>query len=110
MDKEKFYFKKGKKEKNSSTPNPKHKISKKNFLRNLIRDKAVGSSKTSREKRKRKRDQLVQSGVRVEIEQRKKKKRRKEKRRKNDATREGRGGRLNGIPRGKALILLLSRF
>lgn len=52
----------------------------------------------------------MQSGVRVEIEQRKKKKRRKEKRRKNDATREGRGGRLNGIPRGKALILLLSRF
>lgn len=86
MDKEKFYFKKGKKEKNSSTPNPKHKISKKNFLRNLIRDKAVGSSKTSREKRKRKRDQLVQSGVRVEIEQRKKKEKKKEERRRKEKT------------------------
>lgn len=81
------------------------KFTKKNFFEIYKKQNYwIFEDKTTKRKRKRKRDQLVQSGVRVEIEQRKKKGGKEKK--KNDATK----GRLNGIPRGEALILLLSRF
>lgn len=103
----KFYKKKN--SQNSSTPttpNPKHKIHKKKISSKFIRDKAIGSSKTRGLNGNENENEINWCKVAFEWKSSNEKKKGGKEKKKNDATK----GRLNGIPRGEALILLLSRF